>query len=409
MTKPIFNSLGSNYNFTFILLALKLLFIPSRKSSLIQLSNFLSKKFKGETYLTYKGRDAIELALRTLNIGEKDEVLTQAFTCHAIEEAITRAGAKPRYVDLEKNELNPSVKTLEKAYKQANHPKALLIQHTLGIPANIIKIAKWCKKKKLILIEDLAQAYGGVNKKDQLLGTNADVVILSFGRDKVLDAISGGACVIKIPHNKIQITESPSKKIIVLDLFYPLLTWIIRKTYPIQIGKGIHWLSQKLNILGSPIQSPTNHTTQLPESHAFLVLFQFNQLNNQLQHRKTIAKKYYEQYKPTSPLNLNLIEQGSNLRFSILVKNPIQFIKQAHLNKIFIADRWYRQAVDSGKLHKSSIYKSKSCPNAEILSKHIVNLPTHINITDEDIERVMKLSLRGPRLGGGRGNLTDST
>src|SRR5258708_9097790 len=93
-------------------------------------------------FLFYKGRDAIEFALRVLEIGKEDVVLTQAFTCHAIEEAIVRAGTVPTFVDLAEGEMNPSVQTIQNAVKEKkiDIPKALIIQHTLGVPANIKEV-----------------------------------------------------------------------------------------------------------------------------------------------------------------------------------------------------------------------------------------------------------------------------
>ena len=120
MSHPIFNSLGSNYSWNFVRLALKNIFFCD-KSAQARLISRLNEKFHGQTFLFYKGRDAIEFSLRAYGIGSipEDTVLTQAFSCHAIEEAIIKAGAKPFFVDLKDGQLNPSLDTVQYAFRRA--------------------------------------------------------------------------------------------------------------------------------------------------------------------------------------------------------------------------------------------------------------------------------------------------
>src|SRR5690606_31002986 len=90
-----------------------------------------------------------------------------------------------------------NIETLEKALKQNPKAKALIVQHTLGYPADIEAIASWCKKNKLVLIEDLAHSAFGQLEDGRLLGSFGDAIAFSFGRDKVIDSISGGAVCFK--------------------------------------------------------------------------------------------------------------------------------------------------------------------------------------------------------------------
>lgn len=180
----IFNSLGSNYDFKFVL---KSLF--SKRDG--DLKNFLEKKYKGQVILTYKGRDAIEMALSGLPPGSL--VAINGFTCFAVYEAIKKAGMEALYLDIEKGELNFSPESL----KKAGNVKAVIIQNTLGYPCDIEKIAQVCKENKIILIEDLAHCVGTRYESGIEAGTVGDFVALSFSQDKMIDAISGGALIKK--------------------------------------------------------------------------------------------------------------------------------------------------------------------------------------------------------------------
>lgn len=181
----IFNSLGSNYDFNFVL---KSLFSPGNDD----LKSFLENKYKGQVTLVYKGREAIELALGNINKGSL--VGINGFICFAVYEAIKKAGMEVEYLDIEKGELNFSAETLKKAV----NVKAVIVQNTLGYPCDIEKIAQICKEKKIILIEDLAHSIGTRYESGEEAGMVGDFVVLSFSQDKIIDAVSGGALISRI-------------------------------------------------------------------------------------------------------------------------------------------------------------------------------------------------------------------
>jgi dTDP-4-amino-4,6-dideoxygalactose transaminase len=385
-----------------------------------QLKNQLKKQFGGQIVLTYKGRDAIELALKAHGLtNTRDVVLTQAFTCFAIEEAIIRAGATPGYVDIGEGQLNMTVKTLEQAHERINQAgqsaKAVIVQHSLGHPAEIAKIAAWCKTKQLLLIEDLAQSFGAAatDSKTNLtnqanldkqvsptkpigqpLGSLADVVILSFGRDKIIDAVSGGGVIFRTPSKQNFQLSQPAKTMILKDLAYPLLTWLIRTTYNWGLGKLIHKIATAVHLMTNPTQSPTNQVTGLPESLATLALLQLEQIDQAHQHRAQIAQLYLSELSNT-PLqfitNQKDLESASLLRVAGTTNQPLGLLNFLKRHNIHLYDRWYRSPVDCGKLNCPTKYQPSSCSNAEQLANTIINLPTHQKITSRDAKKIIKL------------------
>lgn len=385
MAKPIFNSLGSNYSFGFAMLAFAQIF-GADKNALTTLRQKLADKFQGDVTLVYKGRDAIEFALGELGIGGSDQVLTQAFTCHAIEEAIIRTGAEPTYVDLGKNELNPTLETLNAALKKSPNVRAVLIQHTLGYPAHIKQIRDWCDKHKIYLIEDLAQAFGAKDEDGVEVGTYADVVICSFGRDKIIDAVAGGATIVKVPtRQQTKITKYPGMGIVLRDMIYPILTWKIRAFHQVVIGKVLFQIAKKVHLLTSPIESQTSEMTLLPAAYAVLALKQLHELDQQLEHRRKIASIYQHKLHAVT----QEISNPVHMRYPFSVEKPDEITKSLQQKQIYITDRWYRKAVDFGSLNKKTVYQNGSCPNAEKLVAHIINLPTHRGITPADAERIL--------------------
>lgn len=395
--KPLFASLGSHYDARFVWLALGQLGGASRGQEL-QLVERLTTIFgKGETRLLYKGRDAIEYGLRALGVGGGDGVLLQAFTCCAVEEGIRRAEATPVFADIEKNSLHPSVETLEKAYKRSPGVKAVLIQHTLGYPAPVRAIRQWCEKRRLFLIEDLAQAFGAVDEDGQRLGTTSGAIVLSFGRDKIVDAIAGGAAIVRVTNDKLPIVNGELRKtIIAKDMMYPLLTSIIRNTYTLGFGKGLHAVLKSLGVLGSPTISPTKHMSPLPAAYGCLVLHQLHRLEQDIVRRRTIARVYQAELGKSSLVSDDEIERGVCLRYPLAVSNPQKIVQRLREKNVFVADRWYRAAVDCGSPRfgeagsptYESKYVGKSCPRAEALAQSIVNLPTHRQTSVEMAQKI---------------------
>ncbi|KXK11813.1 MAG: L-glutamine:2-deoxy-scyllo-inosose aminotransferase [Microgenomates bacterium OLB23] len=123
---------------------------------------------------------------------EGDEVLLQGFTCVAVPNAVVWNGLKPVFVDVDDH--YNLVDDLE-SYIGPN-TKAIIVQHTFGIAANMKAIALAAKKHNLFIIEDCAHALGGMYAS-QPLGSFGDVSIVSFGRDKVVSSVFGGAALTK--------------------------------------------------------------------------------------------------------------------------------------------------------------------------------------------------------------------
>ena len=138
----IFNSLGSNYNFDYIL---RSLVSSGTTESLKTLEKFLTQKYGGTTMLYYKGREALTAALQTANLSKDSQIAINGFTCVAVFNAIRTAGFEPVCLDLEKNSnLNFNPETLEKALNSNKKVKAVVVQNTFGYPCDIEKIERIC-------------------------------------------------------------------------------------------------------------------------------------------------------------------------------------------------------------------------------------------------------------------------
>jgi len=139
------------------------------------------------------GTDALLLALRALDIGPGDEVITVAHTAVATVAAIVLAGATPVLVDVD-----PATFTMDPgAAAQAITPRtrALIPVHIYGQPADLDALSALAAIRGLALIEDCAQAHGA-HDRGQPVGSWGDVACFSFYPTKNLGALGDGGAVV---------------------------------------------------------------------------------------------------------------------------------------------------------------------------------------------------------------------
>ena len=135
------------------------------------------------------GTDALYLALRALNIGEGDEVITSPFTFFASAETISMTGATPVFIDIEAHSFNMNVNLIESAVTERT--KAIMPVHLFGRSVDMTNLMAIAKKHNLYVIEDCAQATGATYK-GQKVGNIGDVGCFSFYPTKNLGGCGDG-------------------------------------------------------------------------------------------------------------------------------------------------------------------------------------------------------------------------
>jgi dTDP-4-amino-4,6-dideoxygalactose transaminase len=146
------------------------------------------------------GTSALHLALVLAGVTHGDEVLCQSFTFSASANPIVYQGATPIFIDSETTTWNlcPSAfeTTIQDRIAKGIKPKALIVVHLFGMPAEIDLIMSIAKKYEIMVIEDAAEALGSTYK-GQMCGTFGDFGILSFNGNKIITTSGGGALVCK--------------------------------------------------------------------------------------------------------------------------------------------------------------------------------------------------------------------
>lgn len=416
--KPIFTSLSPNTEKDDLVLALRLLFRPwksvsvkmrqrldQRESAVKTLENRFKQYFDIKHAFAFNsGRTAFLGILKCLDLEPGDEILLQALTCNALVNPIFAAGLKPGFVDIEEKTLNIDANDLEK--KISGKSRAVVIQHTFGLPAEIDTILEICRHHNLILIEDCAHALGA-KYNGTPVGAFGKAAFFSFGRDKVISSVFGGMAATnddqlaqRLKNYQDKLPE-PSSLWTFQQLLHPILTkFFVMPAYGFfGAGKWLLLFLQKIGLLSKAVSNqekqgrlPQNFLKKMPEALATIALNQFEKLEKFISHQRQIADLYD---KNLAGLGLNLPPNTGGriyLRYPVLLKNAStdMMLDKARQAKIFLDDGWRKTAIVPPDTNQTAMaYIKGDCPMAESVAKNIVNLPTHINIADKNARRIV--------------------
>jgi len=255
----------------------------------------------------------------------------------------------------------------------------------------------------LILIEDCAHSLGA-EYQSKKVGTFGKAAFFSFSRDKVISSVYGGMVVTDNDElaKKIRTYQEkngyPSYFWIRQQLLHPILmNWKILPTYRI-FGKYLLILFQWLHILSKAVhwkekrgKAPGYFPKRLPNALAILALNQFKKLERFNAHRREITEFYNRELSNTKYQIPDTRYSEGNIFLRYAVKHPVahRIVEKAWANNLLIGD-WYTTAIApyDTKMEKME-YVSGSCPVAEKLAKITLNLPTHINISKQDAQKIV--------------------
>lgn len=409
--KVISASLSPNTSSKDVRMAWHVLFRPwtwKEGTALTHVADWFKKTYSvSDVFLFQSGRVALCELLESFDIGKGDEVLVQAFSCVAVANSVRWAGATPVYVDID-DSLNMDPSQVSK--KMTSRTKALVIQHTFGIPADITELLKVATKHNLIVIEDCAHALGSTyNGKP--LGSFGDAAFFSFGRDKAVSSVWGGAAIIHTNHRtmhaivKLQQRQNalpmPGYFWIKQQLLHPVAFSVILPLYHWGIGKVLLVTLQKFRLLSKPVAlveyvggEPPGVRTKYPNALAQLLMVQLHNLPEMIKVRQKSAKAYHKELPGTYtriPVNGN----PSHLRYPLFVSDPQIFQKFAKRYGVYLGN-WYHNIIDPSQTDFGVIgYKPGMCPKAEKAAAKILNVPTLLSDKDtQTVIRVLKQSVQ---------------
>lgn len=388
-------------------LAAKLLFQPwkwKNGNKRSELQKKLQEHFSANAWMFGSGREALFALLRSLALTNGDEVIVQGYTCIVVPNAVIAAGGTPVFVDIDKETLSLNMDDVKKAV--TSRTRVIICQHTFGLEAPLLELRDLCAKHNLLLIEDCAHVIPEKISVDGIGGVGG-AVLLSFGRDKAISGVTGGAIVCRAPHLE-EALDSKEKNAIHYSLFtikrlllYPLLYGICRPLYGLGLGKMLLKLASILKLL-VPIVTPSEKSGKqstvlhaLPNACAALALDQLTNLAAINEHRRSLVRFYLEQSAANGLPVLHGIHANAPLqKYPLFLQGAERIRKELKKQNIYLHDGWTGCVVCPEASDCSAVgYKDGDDPRAEDVSEQILSLPTHPGMTMEDAIRVIE-SLR---------------
>jgi perosamine synthetase len=296
------------------------------------------------------GTSALDLALSLFDIKNK-EVILPSLSFVSTAHSILYNGGKPIFVDVDPNTLCIDPEQIKKNITKKT--KIILPVHFGGLPVNLKEITKICKERKIILVEDAAHA-AGAKYRDKQIGSNGSAVCFSFHPVKNLAMPNGGA---------INLNGKDSKKHTKILKSKRWCGITNRKSYEYDVSN-----------LGT--------NCYLNEFSAAIGLQQLKKLDNLNSKRMKIAKEYWKKINLEDKMPL---EKGCSYHlYWIRVKNRSNFMQKMHNYGI-------ETGIHYKPIHHMSFYKnSLILPVTEKISKEIVSIPMHPNITNDEISYIIE-------------------
>ena len=294
--------------------------------------------------------DAIFVALKALNIGYGDEIITVSHTATGTAMGILNTGAKPVFCDISKRDFNIDISLISK--KITKKTKAIVIVHLYGQSCEMKDLLYLAKKKGLPVIEDCSQSTGGKYKK-RYLGSLGVFGCFSFFPTKNLSCIGDGG----------MITTNDS-------FYYKKINYLR------EYGWDENRNAQLVGI-----------NSRLDEIQAAILNVKLKYLNKDNNERRSIANYYNKNinnYKILKPLEKPNCYHVYHL-YVIRCKNRDKLIRELRKKEIF-AGIHYTKAVHQQQLFDGN---KNYLPITDKISKEVLSLPIYPGLRKKSLKKVI--------------------
>ena len=302
------------------------------------------------------GTDALTIALKSLNFKKGSEVILPAMTYCSTLMAVLNANLKPVLVDIEKNSSSVDIDEIKK--KISKKTKAIIPVHLYGSSVNLSKLKKIIKKKKIILIDDCAQAHGAYDNssgKKLKIGSICDISCFSFYPGKNLGAYGDAGI---ITTNKVKFCRKISS---------------LRN-----LGSEIKFKHKYLGL-----------NSRLDTLQATILRTKLKYLDYHNQKRKKIARNYSENINNKKIVKLNYSKYSVHHQYVIKSSKRNLLIQKFKKNKIQYG---FHYPYPLNKLDfVKKIFKKQNFPNAEELAVKGISIPIDPYLKKKDQKKIINV------------------
>jgi dTDP-4-amino-4,6-dideoxygalactose transaminase len=328
------------------------------------------------------GTDGLVIALKSLNIGHGDEVITSPFTFFATAESISAVGATPVFVDIRPDTCNINENLIEAAI--TTRTKAIIPVHIFGQPAAMDDINAIACKHGLKVIEDACQA-AGARYRGERVGGLGDVGVFSFFPTKNLGCAGDGG----------MITTNDDK--------LAALCRALRSHGSGESGRLAYALLSGLNDTGEEAINGTKYrsgkyenyligqNSRLDEIQAGILRIKLKKLDHYNHCRREIARFYCHELAATAYVTPpTIMDTEPVYHLFILQSENRERIVQQLKEKGIATGIYYPVPLHLQKAYEKLGYKSGDMPVAEHLSRRIFAIPCFPELTAQEMAYIIE-------------------
>jgi perosamine synthetase len=373
-------------------------------------SEFLTQ---AATFYFWRGRVALYILLKSLGIGSGDSVVVQGFTCFAVPSAVLFTGARPLYADIESANFNLSLESIRAvcSANRASPVRAIIVQHTFGISADLNAIVPWARERGIAIIEDCAHVWGsryldGTGEWREL-GTAGDAAFFSSQWTKPVSTGLGGWALVRnavLARSVAQLYQTEcaaptaaASALLAAQLYVRSMlsaTWIqfsIKAAYQALYQRGLLVGTSTPDELQG--RMPVGYSKQMSGFQRRLLAKHLRD-TAVLEHRRQLKAVYDAELAAAGlpTVSVPAFADPVLLRYPVRVRNKKQLLESAERRHIELGD-WYTAPVDRPENLPGSLfaYSEGDCPEGERASREVVNLPMHSGIDERRAHRVVQL------------------
>lgn len=306
------------------------------------------------------GTAALEIAVSCLQLEKDSEIILPTFTIISCAQAITKQGLVPVLVDCEEDTGCMDISKIEE--KITKKTKAIMCVHMYGHPVDMDPLLKLAKKHDLKIIEDAAEVHGAEYKKKKC-GSFGDISIFSFYANKLITTGEGGMV---LTNNDEFAKRAKSLR--------NLCFQSDRRFKHAEIGFNY----------------------RMTNMQAAIGIAQIDRLEEIVERKRSIAKRYSESLSNIKSIRLPVEKDYAKNVYWIY---GIVLNKDANEDPESLALKLRNAGIETRpywwNIHEQPVYldqglfKNESYPTAEFLASRGLYIPSGLNLTKEDQDKVI--------------------
>lgn len=355
----------------------------------------------------FKGRVALHAILEAVGVGPGHQVLLPGYTCVVVPNAVLYRGADPVYADIDPATFNLDAAALEAGRGRTWSPdrvRAVIVQHTYGLPADTDRIGAFARAHGLVLIEDACHALGS-RWHGRPVGSLGDAAFFSSQWSKPVTTGLGGWAEIVQPDLAAAVSAVAARYprpgalaglrlhaqyLAYRALYRPRLFWALQGLYRALGRAGL--------VIGSSTgteldcRMPGDYRRRMGPVQERTLARLLDEAATAVAARRANAA-VIERELDRHGLPRAHVPDGADpvwLRYPLRVGNKDALLAAARAARVELGD-WFLSPVHPNRDGwAQAAYRAGSCPVAERAARQVINLPTHAGLDEAEIARIVR-------------------